>query len=53
VRLLAEELFHHFLDLGMRVMPPTSTTSPISPAVRPASSAPCGRFDGLLDEIVD
>ena len=39
---------------GMRVMPPTRTTSSISAAVRPASlSASPARLDGLLDEIVD
>jgi hypothetical protein len=38
----------------MRVMPPTSTTSSISAAVRPASfSALRHGLDGLLDEVVD
>jgi hypothetical protein len=32
VRLLAEELLHDSCTLGMRVMPPTSTTSSISAA---------------------
>jgi hypothetical protein len=54
VRFLAEELLHDSCTFGMRVMPPTRTTSLISEAERPASFSafPAG-LDGALHEVVD
>jgi len=48
-RLLAEELLHESA-FGMRVMPPTRTTSLISPADSRHLERLAARFDRLLDE---
>ena len=55
MRLLAEEVASPAsCTFGMRVMPPTSTTSLISPAREPGIlQRLAARLDGLLDQVVD
>ena len=51
---LPKNCLHRLLTFGMRVMPPTRTTSSISPGWRPASfSAALHGPDGALDQVVD
>ena len=54
VGLLADELLlTSSWTAGMRVGPPTRTTSSISSAVRPASFSACFDLAGPLDQVVD
>ncbi len=51
---LPNNCFTMSCTFGMRVMPPTKTTSLISAAVRPASfQRHPARLDGLLPQVVD